>query len=475
MPELFLQAMEARQRGDIAQAKQLLAQALIQDPHNEDAWMLMSEVVDQVNLKRNCLQRVLLINPQNSAANEALMRLETSPLGPVVRGERYKSVIPPKIEKAPPFTPPFTWTGDEAQFQALGEMTYPDLTGEDANQMPETPTTFDWAKESAEPDKTIDKIFDAVSNPELAAEPLPDTDLSWLDDPHSAEATALSASAATASEAEMQDDRLSQTSEATLGQQPTNLSGYPASPEDQFATDESGAGEESQETSTEPDPLLWDNPKAKLDRMVILGSNSIIYANPAASDVPHIMDLFNEKKMQRELLGENAGTIKLEDIQRLTANPKRTNLTIDYRPNEKTVTHQLSFSNPQGRDEALDVLQLRMGADFIRTTRKFSLADKILAPLLIIVLVAITGWVLINGLTYLETVPAFQSGVLQLILVNLQYYVDLISPFNILMIAIILVALCLVWLVFNLSKPSSLIIVERRWEDCLGRNRGKIN
>ncbi len=462
MPELFLQAMDARQQGDNAQAKQLLAQALIQDPHNEDAWMLMSEVVDQVNLKRNCLQRVLLINPQNSAANEALMKLETSPLGPVVRGERYKSVIPPKIEKSPPFTPPFTWTGDEAQFQALGEMTYPDLTGEEANQMPETPTTFDWAKESDEPDKTIDKIFNAVSNPELAAEPLPDTDLSWLDDPHSAEANALAASALTDSEAQMQDDRLSQTPEAIIGQQPTNSSGDPVNPEDQFTTGESGAGDESQDTSTEPEPLLWDNPKAKLDRMVILGSNSIIYANPAASDVPQIMVLFDEKKMQRDLLGENAGTIKLEDVQRLTANPKRTNLTIDYRPNEKKVTHQLSFSNPQARDEALDVMQLRMGADFLRTTREFSLADKILVPLLIIVLVATTGWVLLNGLTYLETVPAFQSGVLQLILVNLQYYVDLISPFNILMIAIVLVALCLVWLVFNLSKPSSLIIVEKK-------------
>ena len=152
----------------------------------------------------------------------------------------------------------------------------------------------------------------------------------------------------------------------------------------------------------EPDFLLWDNPKAKTDRMVILGSKSIIYANPAASDVPHIMGLFNEKKMLRDLLGEDAGTIKLESIQRLTANPKRSNLDIDYKPNEKTVTHQLMFSTTQVRDEALDALQLRLGADFTRTTRKFSLADKILVPLLIIVLVAVIGWVLIDGLSYLE-------------------------------------------------------------------------
>ena len=51
--------------------------------------------------------------------------------------------------------------------------------------------------------------------------------------------------------------------------------------------------------------------------MVILTSTSLIYANPKESDIPHIMGLFAEKKMLRDLLGENAGVIKLESIQRL--------------------------------------------------------------------------------------------------------------------------------------------------------------
>jgi hypothetical protein len=120
------------------------------------------------------------------------------------------------------------------------------------------------------------------------------------------------------------------------------------------------------------------------------------------------------------------------------------------------------FSNTQARNEALDALQLRLGADFNYTTRKFSLADKILLPLLIIVLVAVIGWALLIGISYLEGAAGFQSGILQLILINIQYYVDLIGPSNILMIAIVLVALCLVWLVINLSKPSSLVIVETK-------------
>jgi hypothetical protein len=462
MPDLLLQAMDARMSGDLTQAKQLLAQALIQDPHNEGAWMLMSEVVDDVKLKRTCLQRVLLINPENSAANIALMKLDTSPLGPVVRGERYKPVIPPKLEKAPPFTPPFTWTGDEAQFQALGDMTYPDLTGEEVNQMPETPTSFDWANESAEPDKTIDKIFNAISNPEQAAEPLPDTDMSMLDDPLKAGAVAGAAAAGSDTEALALVAQGGQSPASHAGIEPTKSSESTVNDDEQVRSGAVATGNESHGESTELDFLLWDNPKAKTDRMVILGSKSIIYANPAASDVPHIMGLFNENKMLRDLLGDDAGTIKLDTIQRITANPKRTNLDIDYEPNEKIATHQLTFSDIPARDEALDMLQARLGENISRTTRKFGLANKILMPLLIIVLVAVIGWVLIDGLSYLEGAAGFQSGILQLILVNIKYYVDLIRPFFILMITIVLVALCLVWLVINLSKPSSLIIVERK-------------
>ncbi len=462
MPDLLLQAMDARQRGDAIQEKQLLAQALIQDPHNEGAWMMMSEVVDEVKLKRNCLQRVLMINPNNSAASIALMKLDTSPLGPVVRGERYKPVIPPKIEKAPPFTPPFTWSGDEAQFQALGDMTYPDLTGEEVNKPPETPTTFDWATDSHEPDKTIGKIFDAVSNPELAAEPLPDSDLSWLDEPLADGMAAGAVPSGSAIDADARSYLDGSTPASIDRQQSGSSTGYTVRAEPPFMMDAFAPVEEALDGPNEPESLLWDNPKAKTDRMVILGSKSIIYASPAASDVPHITGLFKEKKMMRDLLGENARTIKLESIHRLTSNPKRSNLVIDYALDDKLTSHQLTFASPQVRDAALEALQLRIGAGFTRKTYEFSLADKVLVPLLILVLVAVIGWVLLAGLSYLEGSPGFQSGILELILVNIQYYVNLIGPTIILLITVGLIALCLVWLVYNLSKPSNLVILEQK-------------
>ncbi|OGN94492.1 MAG: hypothetical protein A2Z71_01030 [Chloroflexi bacterium RBG_13_50_21] len=461
MSDLLLQAMNAKQSGNISLTKQLLAQALIQNPQNEGAWMLMYEVVDDVKLKRNCLERALAINPDNTTASIALMKLVTSPLGPIVRGERFKPIIPPKPEKAAPFTPPFTWTGDESQFQALGDMTFPDLPDEEPNPPSETPATFDWATDSGEPDKTIDKIFEAVSNPEKVSQPPPDIDLSWMVQDQTEGQAQETASLEGEDEASLQDEPESLISEALPGQQPVSQEDFKVSAEPEWGMDAFAYTEETISRVAEAEALLWDNPKAKVDRMIILGDKSIIYANPAASDVPHIMGLFNEKKMLRDLLGENAGVIKLESIKRVSANPKRSHLDITYQQNEKSITHQLTFINPHVRDEALAALQLRLSADFARHPHTYRLLDKIENPILCILLIAALGWGLTAGLPLLTGASAFQSGTPQLILSNLQYYVDLVGTFNLLVIAVLLVAVCMIWLVINLSKPTRLVIVEQ--------------
>ncbi len=453
--------MDAKQSGNIALTKQLLAQALIQDPRNEGAWMLMYEVVDDIKLKRNCLERVLAINPDNTTANLALMKLDTSPLGPVLRGERYKPVVPAQPEKSAPFTPPFTWTGDESQFQALGDLTFPDLTGENVDQPPEMPTTFDWAADSGEPDKTINKIFDAVSKPELASQPLPDADMSWLNNIRPKEPDEEILGDVKDAETVMPDDPVESKTEAPAEEPSADKDDFSVSAVPEWGMNAFAYSDQSPISPAEPEPLIWDNPDAHTDRLIILGNTSIIFSNPSSSDIPHIMGLFNEKKMLRDLLGKNAGVVKLESILRLSAIPKRTNLVIEYQQNDKTTSHQLFFVNRQTRDEALSALQLRLGAGFMRGTRSFSFLDKILSPLGCILLVAALGWLFIAGLPGLEGLPAFQSGTLQVILSNLQYFVGRIGNINLLVIASILIVLCLMWTVINLSKPSQQVIVQQ--------------
>jgi hypothetical protein len=460
MAGILLQAMEAHKNGNTNLARQLLAQALIQNPRDEGAWMLMSELVDDVKLKRNCLQRVLLINPQNSAASIALMKLDTSPLGPVIRGERYKPIVPSAAGKTPPFTPPFTWSGGDKQNQAPGDMTYPNLEEEPAEQPPETPPSFDWAAESSEPDKTIDKIFEAVSNPELASQPLPDSDLSWVEEakPVAEAAGDEIAEKEPAGEA----GESAETPGAEEQAQPTSIQAFEVSAESEWGLGAFASAESTIEAESEPASFLWDNPKAKIDRMVILGFTSIIFANPAAGDVPHIIDLFNENKMVRDMLGKEAGVIKLESIQRLRAVPKSANLSIEYQEKGKTITHLLVFKDKQTRDEALEAIKLRLGAEFYAKTHTVSGMRRVGWPLVCALIVAIVGWGLTGGMSLLSRLQFFQTGTPLLIVYNIQYYVDLLGAYYVLAIAGIAILLCLLWLMVNLTKPAKLMIVEKR-------------
>ena len=460
MSDLLIQAMTAKQSGDIAQAKQLLSQAIIQDPHNEGAWMLMSELVDDIKLRRNCLERVLAINPDNAAANIALTRLNTSPLGPVIRGERNKPLDSPKIEKTPPFTPPFTWSGDQEQYLALGDLTFPDLTDENKDQPPETAPTFDWATDSDEPDKTINKLFDAVSNPELASQPPQATDLGWLENLRE-EHTENKTSADQGTEEKKLDEQVEPEAEETQEQQPVNMEDFSVSAEPEWGVDAFASSEQPSNVSTETASLLWDNPKVDKDRLVILSHKSIIYANPIASDIPHLMGLFKENKMVRDLLGANAGAIKLESIQRITINPKLANIRIEYQQNDKASAHQLTFSSPKVLDEVMIALQFRLGSEFKQTTHSYSLGDIILSPLLVLILVAALVWGLISGVPLLNASQIFPAGTLQNILSGLQQWITTTGALYLILLAGLIGLVCVLWLVNNLRKPSNLVILER--------------
>ncbi len=466
MPDLLIQAMSAKQSGDLNLAKQLLSQAIIQDPRNEGAWMLMAEVVDDVKLRRDCLEKVLAINPDNTAANLALTKLNTTPLGPVPRGERSKPLDNPQVEKTPPFTPPFTWDGKPEQFLALGELTFPDLPAEEESQLPETPPTFDWANESEEPDKTIDKIFEAVSKPELASEPPPEKESSWLDGLRPNEDIVESPPEAKKVEVKKADDpwlqELVGSDEAiTQEQRPLTRDDFSVSAEPELGLQAFASTEMPSSASAESDSLLWDNPHAKTDRLIILSYRSLICAHPLDSDIPHIMELFNQNRMVRDVLGENAHLIKLENIERVTVIPKIANMVIEYKPNGKTISHQLTFSSPQVRDEALTALKFRLGAGFKQSNRSITMEDKILSPILILILVAVLAWALISGVSLLSSLPGFDVGSPQAILSSLQQVVDQIGTVRIIFLAVLIGAACVVWMMLNLRKPSNEVILQR--------------
>jgi tetratricopeptide (TPR) repeat protein len=80
MTEKLEQAIHELELGNKQAAVSLLAQVLKEDPENEDAWIWMSEAVDDSLKKVECLEKVLEINPFNQDALRGLehLRGETS-------------------------------------------------------------------------------------------------------------------------------------------------------------------------------------------------------------------------------------------------------------------------------------------------------------------------------------------------------------------------------------------------------------
>ena len=58
------QAIAAIKSGDKATGQQLLAQVVNADPQNEAAWLWLASTLDDPQEKKECLQKVLQINPR---------------------------------------------------------------------------------------------------------------------------------------------------------------------------------------------------------------------------------------------------------------------------------------------------------------------------------------------------------------------------------------------------------------------------
>ena len=67
---LYVRASEAAGRGDKLTAKNLLDELMLNDPNNEQAWLLLSDLVEDLNEVADCLQHALAINPQDQVARQ---------------------------------------------------------------------------------------------------------------------------------------------------------------------------------------------------------------------------------------------------------------------------------------------------------------------------------------------------------------------------------------------------------------------
>jgi Flp pilus assembly protein TadD len=80
MDPLVQSAREAFHQGDKSKARDLLKQALGTNPNDIEVWLLLANVVDEPQRKRQCLNRVLSLEATNKTAREMLLEMDRAEL-----------------------------------------------------------------------------------------------------------------------------------------------------------------------------------------------------------------------------------------------------------------------------------------------------------------------------------------------------------------------------------------------------------
>jgi hypothetical protein len=81
MQPLVQSAIDAANRGETNQALEFCKQALAANPNDVDAWLVVAAVVEQPERKRQCLNRVLSLDPVNQIARDELLEMDRLAMG----------------------------------------------------------------------------------------------------------------------------------------------------------------------------------------------------------------------------------------------------------------------------------------------------------------------------------------------------------------------------------------------------------
>ena len=109
MPQLRQPIREAIQRGERGKAIELIKQALAADPNDIEVLLLLAAILDEPDRKRQVLQRVLSIAPENTAARKMLFEVDLA--------ERSLALDP--VPEKPPVMPQVEASGHSRRYATL--------------------------------------------------------------------------------------------------------------------------------------------------------------------------------------------------------------------------------------------------------------------------------------------------------------------------------------------------------------------
>lgn len=103
--EMVAQAKTAYRAGQKAAARDLLLQAVQQDPNHQDAWLWLSGMVETLEDQQICLENVLALNPTHERARKGLAAVERK----LAERAAQQPAPPPPPPPKPDPEPPMDW------------------------------------------------------------------------------------------------------------------------------------------------------------------------------------------------------------------------------------------------------------------------------------------------------------------------------------------------------------------------------
>jgi hypothetical protein len=81
MHQFVQSAIEAANQGDKNKAMSFLKEVISANPKDADAWLVLAAIIDEPERKRQCLNRVLSLDPTNKLAREELLEMDRASMG----------------------------------------------------------------------------------------------------------------------------------------------------------------------------------------------------------------------------------------------------------------------------------------------------------------------------------------------------------------------------------------------------------
>ncbi len=81
MHQFVQSAIEAANQGDKNRAMSFIKEVLSANPNDVDAWLVLAAIVDEPKRKRQCLNRVLSLDPVNKLARDELFEMDRAEMG----------------------------------------------------------------------------------------------------------------------------------------------------------------------------------------------------------------------------------------------------------------------------------------------------------------------------------------------------------------------------------------------------------